>query len=166
MPQPSRTTRAKAKRRQQAQQEEPSKRKTTSERSPAEEVSRAQEPEFSQATFERHAALLSDPQLSHPLNATVKAQVVRKLQSDHGNQYVQRLVNHITAKREVQTKRVQRPVAESVQRHLSEKEEKTLEKAAPYARWDEDKIEKELFRAEDRLRESPRFAPQMRTHYG
>ncbi|MCH8061444.1 MAG: hypothetical protein IH861_02960, partial [Chloroflexi bacterium] len=58
-----------------------------------------------------------------------------------------------TAKRELQTKRVQRPVAESVQRHLSEKEEKKLEQSAPSAGWDEHKIEIELFRAEDRLRE-------------
>ena len=153
---PSRTTRAKANRRLQAQQEEHSNVKATRERSAAAEVNQPQEPslgrEFSQATFESHAALLSDSQLFHPANARVKAQVVRKLQSDYGNQYVQRLVNHITAKREVQSKRIQRPEDEAVQRHLADEEEGQLEQAADTAGWDEDKIFGELLLADNRLR--------------
>ena len=101
MPKPSRTTRAKANRRQQSQLEEPPNRKATRDPLPAEEVDQAQEHslggEFSQGTFERHAALLADPQLSQPANARIKARVVRKLQSDFGNQYVQRLVHHLSA---------------------------------------------------------------------
>ena len=99
MPKLSRTTRAKANRRLQDQQEEPSNRKAKRERSLAADVNQVQDPllggEFSQATFQRHAALLSDSQFFRPANARAKAQVVRKLQSDYGNQYVQRLVDYI-----------------------------------------------------------------------
>ena len=52
-----------------------------------------------QGTFEYHASLLSDSRLSRPQNAAEKARLVRRLQSDYGNMYVQRLVHHISAAR-------------------------------------------------------------------
>ena len=62
--------------------------------------------DFSQATFERHAALLGDSRLSSPANAKVGMQIVRQLQRDYGNQYVQRLVSHVQRERAeaIQTK--------------------------------------------------------------
>lgn len=44
-------------------------------------------------------ALLSDRRLLHPANTLAKAQIVRKLQTDYGNHYVQRLVNRIAERR-------------------------------------------------------------------
>ena len=52
--------------------------------------------DFSQRTFERHAALLGDSRMSQPMYASQRALIVRQLQRDYGNRYVQRLVNHIS----------------------------------------------------------------------
>ena len=62
--------------------------------------------DFSQSTFERHAALLGDPRLRHPTAAMQRALLARQIQRDYGNRYVQRLVDHISQKRAeaVQTK--------------------------------------------------------------
>ena len=54
---------------------------------------------FSQGTFESHAALLGDSRLSRPANARVRIQIAQQLQRDYGNQYVQRLVKHISRQR-------------------------------------------------------------------
>ncbi|MCH8063944.1 MAG: hypothetical protein IH861_15735, partial [Chloroflexi bacterium] len=51
--------------------------------------------DFSQATFERHAALLGDNRMARPMHARQRAMVVQQLQRDYGNHYVQRLVDHI-----------------------------------------------------------------------
>ncbi|MCI0438268.1 MAG: hypothetical protein L0177_03950 [Chloroflexi bacterium] len=51
--------------------------------------------DFSLETFEKHAAILGNPRLSHPANALRRAQIARRLQRDYGNAYVQRLVEHI-----------------------------------------------------------------------
>jgi len=58
--------------------------------------------DFSQAAFERHATLLTDPRLSHPVNQVRKVQIVRQLQRSYGNRYVQRLVNYVARTRSAQ----------------------------------------------------------------
>ena len=55
--------------------------------------------DFSQGTFERHAALLGDNRLSQPMYARQRAMIAQQLQRDYGNQYVQRLVTHIQLQR-------------------------------------------------------------------
>lgn len=50
----------------------------------------------SQATFQRHAALLGDGRLSHPANTVQRARLVQHLQRDYGNAYVQRLVRYVS----------------------------------------------------------------------
>ena len=52
--------------------------------------------DFSQRTFERHVAQLGDSRLLQPMYATQRAMIVRQLQRDYGNRYVQRLVDHIS----------------------------------------------------------------------
>ena len=52
--------------------------------------------DFSQHTFERHAALLRDSRFSQPMYAGQRATIVRQLQRNYGNRYVQRLVDHIS----------------------------------------------------------------------
>ena len=52
--------------------------------------------DFSEATFQRHADLLGDSRFAHRSNAGQRAVVVRRLQRDYGNAYVQRLVSHIS----------------------------------------------------------------------
>ena len=53
--------------------------------------------DFSQATFERHAALMGG--MSHSMYARQRANLAQQLQRDYGNRYVQRLVDHIQRKR-------------------------------------------------------------------
>ena len=55
--------------------------------------------DYSQATFDRHSALLGDRRMSQPMYARQKAIIVQQLQRDYGNRYVQRLVDHISRKR-------------------------------------------------------------------
>ena len=55
--------------------------------------------DFSESAFERHAALLGDSRMSHPMYAGERAGIVQQLQRDYGNRYVQRLVKHISRKR-------------------------------------------------------------------
>ncbi|MCH7653865.1 MAG: DUF4157 domain-containing protein, partial [Chloroflexi bacterium] len=54
--------------------------------------------DFSQATFERHAALLGDSRAARPMHARQRAMFVGMLQRDYGNHYVRRLVDYITKK--------------------------------------------------------------------
>ena len=54
--------------------------------------------DFSQRTFERHAALLADPRLSRRMYASQRSAIVMQLQRDYGNRYVQRLVKHNSLK--------------------------------------------------------------------
>ncbi len=51
--------------------------------------------DYSQSTFERHAALLGDPRMSHPMYSSQRTAIARQLQRDYGNRYVQRLVERI-----------------------------------------------------------------------
>lgn len=51
----------------------------------------------SEEMFERHAALLGDQRMSHPANASQRADIVRQIQRDYGNSYVQRLVDHVSS---------------------------------------------------------------------
>ena len=62
--------------------------------------------DYSQRTFERHATLLGDSRMSHRMYRQQRAMIVRQLQRDYGNRYVQRLVDHIQKNRTdgVQTK--------------------------------------------------------------
>ena len=59
--------------------------------------------DFREATFERHASNLA--RLSHPMYSRRKSDLVLQLQRDYGNRYVQRLVDHIGARRADQTHR-------------------------------------------------------------
>ena len=59
--------------------------------------------DFSQATFGRHADLLGDPRMSHPMYALQRAAIMRQLQQEYGNRYVQRLVKHIKQPRAAAT---------------------------------------------------------------
>lgn len=52
--------------------------------------------DFSQHTFERHVAQLGDSRFSQPMYAGHRATIVRQLQRNYGNRYVQRLVDHIS----------------------------------------------------------------------
>ena len=55
--------------------------------------------DFSQRTFERHAALLGDSRMSQRMYRQQRAAIIMQLQRDYGNRYVQRLVKHISQKR-------------------------------------------------------------------
>ena len=55
--------------------------------------------DYSQGTFEKHAALLGSERLLHPANTSVRVDFVRRLQSDYGNTYVQRLVDQVRRNR-------------------------------------------------------------------
>jgi len=46
---------------------------------------------------ENHAALLTDPRLSHPANARQKARIVNQLQQHYGNTHVQKVVKRLQA---------------------------------------------------------------------
>ena len=95
-------------RQKQPEQRATSREKTTSQSTGQEEV---RNPwfaqlggDFSQATFERHAEVLGDGRMSHSANVFPRAEIVQQLQRTYGNQYVQRLVDHVSRKR---TERVQ-----------------------------------------------------------
>ena len=62
--------------------------------------------DYSRSAFEYHAALLGDNRSSQLSSTLERAMIVRQLQRDYGNRYVQRLVDHISRKRAegVQTK--------------------------------------------------------------
>jgi hypothetical protein len=51
--------------------------------------------DFSQDTFDRHAAPLGDSRMAQPMYSAQRAAIVRQLQREYGNIYVQRLVNRI-----------------------------------------------------------------------
>ena len=55
--------------------------------------------DFSQGTFERHAALLGDSRMAQPMYHRQRAAIIMQLQRDYGNRYVQRLVDHISRTR-------------------------------------------------------------------
>lgn len=55
--------------------------------------------DLSQSAFERHTALLSDSHMTQAMYSAQRAAVVRQLQRDYGNAYVQRLVNHVVGQR-------------------------------------------------------------------
>ena len=92
-------------------QQEPRQRTPSTDRSPATSDAAAglqelQHPwesllgsDFSQRTFERHAALIGDSRMSHRMYAKKRAAIVMQLQRDYGNRYVQRLVKHISRQR-------------------------------------------------------------------
>jgi len=65
--------------------------------------------DFSQATFQRHAALLGDGRLSRPANTGQRVRIVQQLQRDYGNQYVQRLIKQVKASRETSRQNTPRP---------------------------------------------------------
>ena len=74
--------------------------------------------DFGEATFERHVSLLSDSRLSQPAYTQRRAMIVRQIQRDYGNQYVQRLVNRIQTQRAqgVQTKLKVGPAGDKYER--------------------------------------------------
>ena len=55
--------------------------------------------DYSQRTFEHHAALLADPRMSRRMYTSQRTAIVMQLQRDYGNRYVQRLVKHIAQMR-------------------------------------------------------------------
>ena len=92
-----------ANRREQARHPKAPRALTTHERSDLSHLDQASDNsvggEVSQATFEHHSALLSDPRMSHSMYARQRDEIVRRIGRDHGNRYVQRLVDHIRRKR-------------------------------------------------------------------
>ncbi len=68
--------------------------------------------DYSQNTFERHAAVLADSLSSRKISQ--RTMIVQRLQRDYGNRYVQRLVNHVRQQRgvTVQTKLTVGPAAD------------------------------------------------------
>ena len=68
--------------------------------------------DFDQGTFERHAAILGHSRMSQPAYARQRVEIMRELQRDYGNRYVQRLVDHIQTKRDEAVQA--RPAAGSV----------------------------------------------------
>lgn len=55
--------------------------------------------DFSQSTLERHATLLGNSRMSHPMYAQRRATIVQRLQRDYGNMYVQRVFDQIKRNR-------------------------------------------------------------------
>ena len=55
--------------------------------------------DFSENTFERHAAILGNARMSQPMYSHERALLVQQLQRDYGNSYVSRLVDHISRTR-------------------------------------------------------------------
>ncbi len=109
-------------RQKQPEQRATSREKTTSQSTGQEEV---RNPwfaqlggDFSQATFERHAEVLGDGRMSHSSNVSQRAEIVQQLQRTYGNQYVQRLVDHVSRKRieGVQTKLTVGPAGDEYER--------------------------------------------------
>jgi hypothetical protein len=56
--------------------------------------------DYNEATFQRHTAFLADSHQHHP--ADLRADAIRQLQRDYGNQYVQRLAEQIMRERDGQ----------------------------------------------------------------
>ncbi len=127
--------------------------------------------DFSQRTFEHHAALLADPRMSRRMYASQRAAIVMQLQRDYGNRYVQRLVKRISEKRaeavqakltvgpagdkyEQEADRVAKQVMETVstpgpeaaQRQAPEEEEEMLQ-AKPLAQRQADHEDEEMLQA-------------------
>lgn len=55
--------------------------------------------DFSQETFDSHAALLGDSRMSQPMYTSQRAALVMHLQRTYGNPYVQRLAEHVQRQR-------------------------------------------------------------------
>ncbi len=51
-----------------------------------------------------HVALLDENRMSSSANGIHRAMIVRKLQRDHGTEYVQRLIEHISRRRATQVR--------------------------------------------------------------
>ncbi|MCH8826432.1 MAG: hypothetical protein IIB16_05685 [Chloroflexi bacterium] len=77
---------------------------------------------FSQATFERHAKLLGDPRMSQSMYTRQRTEIVRRIQRDYGNRYVQRLVDHIqqTKTRDIQAKLTVGPASDAYEREADQ----------------------------------------------
>ncbi len=59
--------------------------------------------DFSQGAFERFASILGSSQMSQPMYARRRADLMQRLQRDYGNRYVQGLVSRIQRKRASET---------------------------------------------------------------
>lgn len=63
-------------------------------------------PDFQDATFQRHAAILSDSRMAQPVQRQARAAFVEQLQRDYGNAYVQRLLSHVESSKAATVRRV------------------------------------------------------------
>ncbi len=61
--------------------------------------------DFHDATFQRHAAILSDSRMAQPLQRQARAAFVEQLQRDYGNAYVQRLLSHVESSKAATVRR-------------------------------------------------------------
>jgi hypothetical protein len=85
--------------------------------------------DFSRETFERHATLLGDSRTSHPANSVQRAMIVRQLQRDYGNRYVQRLVDYISRTNEkVQTRLTVGPAGDQYEREADQVAEQVVKR--------------------------------------
>ena len=105
--------------------------------------------DFSQRTFERHAALLGDPRLLHPTAAVQRALLARRIQRDYGNRYVQRLVDHISQKRAeaVQTKLAVGPAGDEYEQEADRVAKQVVGMTEPSAQRQAGLEEEEMVRA-------------------
>ena len=89
--------------------------------------------DYSQRTFERHAALLGDNRMSHRMYRQQRAMIVQQLQRDYGNRYVQRLVKHISQKRAeaVQTKLTAGPAGDKYEQEADRVAKQVVEVTEP-----------------------------------
>ena len=73
---------------------------------------------FGQQSFDGHVALLGDSRFAHPANTTRRVEIMRQLQRDYGNTYVQRVVERVRQNRAtiVQTKLTVGPAGDSYER--------------------------------------------------
>lgn len=96
--------------------------------------------DFGQGTWDSHVALLGDSRMSQPANAGQRQTVLRQIQRDYGNQYVQRLVEHVSSAGSQSSQAVaqraqdeggqlERAKAPGQQEKLAEKSKGTLQRA-------------------------------------
>ncbi len=105
-----------------------------------------------QGAFERHAAMLGDSRMSQPAYARQRAALVERLQREYGNQYVQRLIDHVSrlGAQAIQTKLAVGPAGDQYEQEadmVAEQVVRTLRSGPAEARRQTPPEEEELARA-------------------
>ena len=102
--------------------------------------------DFSEAAFERHVSHLSDSRLSQPAYVQRRALIIRQIQRDYGNQYVQRLVNRIQTQRAqgIQTRLTVGPAGDEYEREADRVAKQVVGMSQPVQRQGPEEEEEEL----------------------